>query len=83
MSCVTSRSASAFVSIVIVTSAAAAASAGDAATSGNSSAFSLVRFQTTTSFPASRSRRAIRPPIAPRPSTATFTRKKLLAVAVG
>ena len=79
---VTACSASGFASIVIVTSATAAASAGLAATRGNPSAFSGVRFQTITSFPAVSSRRAIRLPIAPRPRTATTMRKKLVTIRV-
>jgi hypothetical protein len=57
---------------VTVTSAARAASVAVAATRGKPSAFAAVRFQTTTSWPASRNRRAIRLPIAPSPMTATL-----------
>ena len=72
---VTSRSASGSATIVITTSALRAASAGLSAATAPSSvngfALSVVRFQTTSSLPASSSRRAMRMPIAPSPMKAT------------
>ena len=71
-SSVTARRASGSASIVNTISARAAASRGEAATgTPSSSAFSRVRFQTTSSCPSSRMRAAIREPIAPRPIQAT------------
>jgi hypothetical protein len=69
---VTARTASVFVTIVKTTSLASATARGvsaqraPAATSG--SAFSRVRFQTATPWPASSSRRTIALPITPRPT---------------
>jgi hypothetical protein len=69
---VTPRSASGSATIVNTTSAPAAASRGEAATGAPSaSAFSRVRFQTVSSWPAARRRAAMREPIAPRPIHAT------------
>ena len=72
---ITSCSATGSVTMMITASARRAASAGLSAAMAPSStsgcAFSIVRFQTTSSWPESRSRRAIRLPMPPSPMTAT------------
>ncbi len=72
---VTSCSACGFATIVIATSARRAATAGLSArvapSATSSAALAAVLFQTISSWPASRRRRAMRLPIAPSPTKAT------------